>query len=192
MNAVRIVAGCVLWACALGIAVDLVTAHVAVEYFTVHHPKVVESQSPLVMAFVWGVGASWWFGLGAGLVVAWAAGAWQRSGAVPKCAESTPPGPPQAWGARSPWRPAALPVRDVLRLVGFACAAIWAAMMVVLVATYLLALLVPHHQRGPTFESDRRIMAVAVAHLTEYAFGSAAVVAVVVRLRRMVSARRLA
>ena len=50
----------------LGVAMDMVTAHVAVEYFTVHHPHVVNSKSPLVMALVWGVGASWWFGLIAG------------------------------------------------------------------------------------------------------------------------------
>lgn len=44
--------------CCLGLAIDLVTANVAVEYFTVHHPKVVDSESPWVMALVWGVGAS--------------------------------------------------------------------------------------------------------------------------------------
>lgn len=157
MNAVRIVVGCVLWACALGIAVDLVTAHVAVEYFTVHHPKVVESQEPLVMALVWGVGASWWFGLGAGLVLAWV-------------------------HHRLPHH---VPVRDVLRRVAHACAAIWVAMMVVLVATYLLILLVPPEQRRETFESDRRIMAVAIAHMTEYVFGAVAVLGVAVRLRRV-------
>lgn len=140
----------------LGIAVDLVTAHVAVEYFTVHHPKVVESQEPLVMALVWGVGASWWFGLGAGLVLAWV-------------------------HHRLP-RP--MPPSDVLRTVARACAAIWVAMMVVLVATYLLTLLVPIDQRRESFESDRRIMSVAIAHMTEYVFGAVGVLAVAVRMRR--------
>lgn len=156
MNAVRIVVGCVLWACALGIAVDLVTAHVAVEYFTVHHPKVVESQDRLVMALVWGVGASWWFGLGAGLVLAWV----------------------------HHRLPSPVAVREVLRRIAYACAAIWVAMMVVLVATYLLILVVPPEQRRETFESDRRIMSVAIAHMTEYVFGAVAAVAVATWMRR--------
>ncbi len=54
---------------AYGIAHDMVTAHVAVEYFTVHHPKIVDSKSPVVMALVWGVLATWWVGVGAGLVL---------------------------------------------------------------------------------------------------------------------------
>ena len=52
-----------------GIAHDLVTAHVFVEYFTVYHPRVVDSESPVVMALVWGVLATWWVGLIAGGVV---------------------------------------------------------------------------------------------------------------------------
>lgn len=70
MNALKIVLGTTLSAICLGICMDLVTAHVAVEYFTVHHPKLVESKEPLVMAFVWGFVASWWFGAIAGILLA--------------------------------------------------------------------------------------------------------------------------
>lgn len=49
----------VLLSCLLGIALDMVTANVAVEYFTGHHPHVVDSDSPWVLALVWGPGASW-------------------------------------------------------------------------------------------------------------------------------------
>lgn len=54
---------------AYGIAHDLVTANIAVTYFTVYHPKIVESQSPWVMAFLWGFLATWWFGLFSGIAV---------------------------------------------------------------------------------------------------------------------------
>lgn len=49
-----VILGCIGIACALGIAVDLVTAHVAVEYFTVHHPKLIDRTDPLSMALLWG------------------------------------------------------------------------------------------------------------------------------------------
>ncbi|MCW5943999.1 MAG: hypothetical protein KIS66_17350 [Fimbriimonadaceae bacterium] len=156
-EALRLVIGSVLWACALGLAVDMVTAHVAVEYFTVHHPKVVASQEPVVMALVWGIGASWWFGLIAGVVLAF---------------------------VNHRLRPS-LPARTVLRTVGWACLAIWLAMMLVLVGVYLFAGTIPMAQRRPTFESDRRLMAVALAHAGEYAMGTAAMIVVAFRMRRL-------
>ena len=60
---------CVLAAVVFGIAHDLITAHYCVEYFTVHHPHVVDSKSPLVMALVWGVLATWWMGAAAGVIL---------------------------------------------------------------------------------------------------------------------------
>lgn len=42
-SASAIIGGTIGLACCLGIAMDLVTANVAVEYFTVHHPKLVDS-----------------------------------------------------------------------------------------------------------------------------------------------------
>ena len=46
-------------AAAYGILHDLITAHVCVEYFTIGHPRIVDSESPLVLALVWGVVAMW-------------------------------------------------------------------------------------------------------------------------------------
>lgn len=60
---------CVLAAVVFGIAHDLVTAHYCVEYFTVHHPHIVDSNSPIVMALVWGVLATWSMGAAAGVVL---------------------------------------------------------------------------------------------------------------------------
>lgn len=141
---------------------DLVTANVAVEYFTVHHPKVVESQSPWVMAMVWGIGASWWAGLIGGVILA--------------VVNSR---------LRHP-----LDSRRVLRMVAISCGVLWVLMMLVLVGVYGIGGLVPEAQRRPTFESDRRLMAVALAHLTEYVLAACATL--VVAIRMLVVSRRTA
>jgi hypothetical protein len=141
----------------LGVAIDLVTAHVAVEYFTVHHPHVVDSKSPWVMALVWGVGASWW----AGLALA-----------------------PFLWWANVR-RPVPLARRRLVAMVAKAMAAIWGVMMAIVLGVYLLAGLVPHSKRTAHFESDRRLVAVAMAHATEYALAAGVTVFLALRTRRI-------
>ncbi len=155
-DASKIVVGCVALSCLLGWAVDLVTAHVAVEYFTVHHPHVLDSQSPLVMALVWGFIASWWCGLIAGVILALVNH------------RVTPP----------------LPPTQILRWVAKGCAAIWFTMMAVLAAIYLVAGIVPLAQRRASFESDRRLMAVALAHMGEYILAAIAVAIIAVLVVR--------
>jgi hypothetical protein len=59
---------------------DQVTARVCVEYLTVFHPPVFATQSPTLLAFRWGVIATWWVGLFLGLFLALAA----RAGPYPK------------------------------------------------------------------------------------------------------------
>ena len=152
---VQIVAECVLLSCALGIALDMVTAHVAVEYFTVHHPKVVESVSPIVMALVWGVGASWWFGAIAGSVLAIV----NQKRTVPLTAAAIRP-----------------------KMVA-ACVALWMTMMLILAGVYALIGLAPI-KRGPKFDFNRRLMSVAVTHMTEYVLGAIALVVVAVLVWR--------
>jgi hypothetical protein len=80
MAAIRIVLLCMLAAIAFGIAHDQVTVRVCLEYFTIGHPKVLETNSPTLLALVWGVLATWWVGLGLGLPLA----AVSRWGARPK------------------------------------------------------------------------------------------------------------
>jgi hypothetical protein len=53
-----------------GILHDQVTAHVCVEYFTVGHVSLVSTTNPTVLAFVWGVVATWWVGLSLGVLAA--------------------------------------------------------------------------------------------------------------------------
>jgi hypothetical protein len=91
MESFRIVALSVLAAVVYGVAHDLVTAHVCVEYFSLFHPPVIDSNSPVALAFVWGVIATWWVGLPLGVLLAIAA----RAGSAPK------------WDARRLVRPVA-------------------------------------------------------------------------------------
>ncbi len=80
MEALKIVLLVVVAGIVYGIAHDLVTAHLCVEYFTIGHPRVIASESPVALALTWGVLATWWFGLAAGILLAWAA----RQGSRPK------------------------------------------------------------------------------------------------------------
>jgi hypothetical protein len=61
-----------------GVAHDQVTAHVCVEYFTIAHPRIFPTESPTLLAFGWGVVATWWFGAALGAILAVAARAGTR------------------------------------------------------------------------------------------------------------------
>lgn len=148
MKAMRFIVSVVALTCLFGIALDLVTAHVWVEYFTVHHPKVAESRSPFVMAVVWGVGASWWFGAIAAAILWW-------------------------FNRR---RPNPLPSGTLIRWVARSLAVLWVVMMAILGSIYALIGLLPMQQRRPTFDTDRRAMAVALTHQTEYVLGAAVLI----------------
>lgn len=70
----------VVAAIAYGIAHDQVTARICIEYFTMGHPHVIDSEDPTVLALVWGVIATWWMGLILGVPLALAArlGSWPK------------------------------------------------------------------------------------------------------------------
>ena len=70
MRSVTIIILCVLGSVIYGVAHDMITARVCVEYFTIGHPKLMESTDPTVLAFVWGVLATWWVGLILGVALA--------------------------------------------------------------------------------------------------------------------------
>ena len=68
---VKIVAFSVFAACVYGIAHNLVTAHICVEYFLPPvHPMIVPTDNPLLLALIWGVVATWWVGLFLGIALA--------------------------------------------------------------------------------------------------------------------------
>ncbi len=146
-----IVLGTTLLACVLGICMDMVTANVAVAYFLPdHHPKVVESENPWVLALVWGIGASWWFGAIAGVVVA----------------------------TINHRREHPLLPRRILKWALVACVVLWVLMIAVVFGVISVANTIPVEERRPTFESDRNLVAVAVAHQLEYLLGAIAMLVI--------------
>jgi hypothetical protein len=70
MEAIKIIATCLLAGSMYGILHDRVTARVCLEYFTVFHPDVFHTQSPTLLAFGWGILATWWASLFVGLALA--------------------------------------------------------------------------------------------------------------------------
>ncbi len=155
-TAIWIILGSIGLACLLGLALDVVTANVAVEYFTVYHPYVVDSQSPWVMAGIWGIIASWWFGAIVGLILAWI----------------------------NHWRAVPLRPRRVLAHVFRACAWLWAIMIGLLIVTYFGMGMIAGGHRGPHFEANRRLWAVSIAHGSEYILGAIALVLVGRKIKR--------
>jgi hypothetical protein len=71
---------CIFAAVTYGIIHDQVTARICVEYFTVAHPRIIDSESPTLLGIAWGVVATWWVGLGLGIVLALSArvGRWPK------------------------------------------------------------------------------------------------------------------
>jgi hypothetical protein len=57
-------------AIAYGVVHDQITIRVCPEYFTVAHPHILRTNSLTLIALGWGVVATWWAGLAAGLVLA--------------------------------------------------------------------------------------------------------------------------
>lgn len=80
MELIKIVIMGVVAACVYGIVQDQITARVCVEYFTIGHPPIFNTDSPTLLAFGWGVIATWWVGLPLGLLMGLASrvGAWPR------------------------------------------------------------------------------------------------------------------
>lgn len=159
LASLQIVVECALYACLLGIAMDQVTAHLAPDYFIMKQPKLTDSREPLILALVWGIGASWWFGAIAGALLA-----------------------VQNWLRKPP-----LAVPEIRTRIIKACPLIWLILMAMLGIFFLLIGLLPEEARRPTFDFDRHMMAVALTHLTEYVVGAAALVVVMVKLKRLPS-----
>ena len=62
MEALKVLALCLLAAIVYGIVHDQITARVCIEYFTVFHPPIFHTQSPTMLGIGWGIAATWWVG----------------------------------------------------------------------------------------------------------------------------------
>ena len=80
MSVLRIVGFVTVPMIGYGIAHDQVTARVSIEYFTIGHPPLIPTENPTLIALAWGVLATWWVALPAGIIVAVVArvGGWQK------------------------------------------------------------------------------------------------------------------
>jgi ABC-type phosphate/phosphonate transport system permease subunit len=72
MNSLKIILTSILLAIIYGIIHDLITTQICIEYFTITHPKIIESQHPIALAFLWGTIATWWVGLIFGILIVFA------------------------------------------------------------------------------------------------------------------------
>lgn len=70
MSFVSIIALSIGAAVFYGVIHDQITARLCLEYFTIAHPPVINSNSPTVQGLVWGVIATWWVGLLLGVPLA--------------------------------------------------------------------------------------------------------------------------
>ncbi|HLW64187.1 MAG TPA: hypothetical protein VKS79_02635 [Gemmataceae bacterium] len=80
MEALKMVLFCMLAAIAYGIVQDQITARICVEYFTIGHDPIFGTSDPTLLAFGWGMLATWWVGLFLGIPAAFFA----RIGSKPK------------------------------------------------------------------------------------------------------------
>lgn len=78
MQVIAIIVVSVLAAITYGIIHDQITVRICVEYFTIGHPRLIDSDSPTILGLFWGFAATWWVGLLLGIGLAIAARAGER------------------------------------------------------------------------------------------------------------------
>jgi len=134
---------------AYGIVHDMITAHLCIEYFTYEHPMLVPTDSPVLLALVWGVVATWWVGAFLGLLLAAAA----------------------RWGRYQP-----LTARELLPLVVRLFVFVGVCAFVAGASGYWISQLGEFHRyhfnpKWATADQTPRYWAVAFAHTASYAVG---------------------
>jgi hypothetical protein len=162
MQSLAIVALCIASAVVYGILHDQVTARVCVEYFTIGHPPVFDTDSPTLLGLGWGIIATWWAGLLLGIPLAIAA----RAGRRPKRS------------VRSLVRPIA-----TLLLIMAVCALLAGIAGFILGSIEALVLVEPMASRVP-HDRHVRFLAAGGAHLASYFVGFVGGIVVIARVWR--------
>ncbi len=149
IECLKIIALAVLAAVVYGILHDQITARVCVEYFTIAHPPVFNTESPTLLALGWGTIATWWVGLVLGIPAAMLA----QFGRAPKIR-------------------AVQLVRPIgLLLATMGCLALLAGVVALLLAkSGSVSLFEPMASRIPPAKHVA-FLAVAAAHLASYGIG---------------------
>jgi hypothetical protein len=150
MEAAKVVLLGLAAAVVYSVAHDQVTVRVCLEYFTIGHPKVFDTESPTLLALGWGVIATWWVGLPLGLLLAASA----RIGPEPR-----------------------LTARQLLPLVGILLAAMAALALLAGLAGYVAARngrvrLLPWMADGVPADRHPAFLADLWAHTASYASGA--------------------
>lgn len=70
MRFLAIIFLCVAAAVVYGVVHDQITARICVEYFTIGHPPVFQTNDPTLLGLGWGIIATWWVGLPLGVALA--------------------------------------------------------------------------------------------------------------------------
>lgn len=65
----RIILLCVAVAVVYDVLHDQVTARLCVEYFTIAHPPLFDTDDPTLLGLAWGALATWWVGLALGVAL---------------------------------------------------------------------------------------------------------------------------
>jgi hypothetical protein len=73
VESLKIVGSSVLGAVLYGVLHDQVTARICVEYFTIGHPHLLATESPIWLGLAWGILGTWWVGLALGLALVFVA-----------------------------------------------------------------------------------------------------------------------
>lgn len=80
LHGLRIVLLCVGASIFYGIVHDQITVRISLEYFTIGHPRIFETDSPSLLGLGWGIIATWWVGLLLGIPMVFVS----RAGSNPK------------------------------------------------------------------------------------------------------------
>jgi len=140
----KIVLGCILAAVLYGVVHDEVTARICVEYFTVFHPPVFGTDSPMLLGLGWGVIATWWAGAIIGLMLAIAA----RSGPQHK-----------------------MRARDLVEPVGYLLMAMALCALTFGIAGYFIGVMPAELSHMIAADRQRRFLADFWAHSASYGCG---------------------